>query len=138
MTRAAEGDTFSEAVLTAWSGRCAALEGLADMLAAHAAEFTLSGGHKDLNIGCRQPVRGRPNRCHMRLSLCDNNLLAVVFYRTSGVEGGGQFGYGGAAVPAGRLRPDQVQSWLDYVASGFDAGTQPRGVRAEFQYPVPE
>ena len=81
-------------------------------------------------------MRGRVNRGHLRMTAHDGKLV-VVFYRASPSADGGNYGYGGVAVRADRLRANQVGAWLNYLASGFAEESAPRGMQTSFQYPVP-
>lgn len=138
MTLTAEPDTHLAAALSRWGELAPALAGLRQMLQEHAAPFAMTAGESYLDISCGQPVRGRVNRSHLRLNPCEHDVVSVVFYRASFRADGGNYGYGGAAIAGARLRPDQVRAWLGYLAAGLDASAAPRGVRAEFQFPVPE
>lgn len=136
MKRPAEPDGLSAEALDAWSRRSPSLSGLPGLLADHVAEFRLAGGDDVLDIACHEPVRGRVNRGHLRMTAHDKKLV-VVFYRVSPAANGGNYGYGGLAARSDRLRVDQVRSWLDYLASGFAEEAAPRGMQTSFQYPVP-
>ena len=136
MTRAAEPGGLQAAALDCWSRRAPSLAGLPAMLADHPAAFRLAGGDDFLDIACDEPVRGRVNRGHLRMTAHGGELV-VVFYRASPVADGGHYGYGGIAARTDRLRVDQVRAWLDYLASGFAEESAPRGMQTSFQYPVP-
>ncbi len=98
-----------------------------------------SGSGAALELACRNEVRGRPSSARLKIVAYGEGRMAVLFYRASSTPGSGdRFGYGGLAVQVSRLRPEHLQSWLDYVASGFDWRRAPRGLRREFQFPVPD
>jgi len=126
-----------QAALTRWSERVPSLAGLPGLVAKHPSSFRFAGGEHFLDIACDEPVRGRANRSHLRMTAGGDGELRVVFYRAALSEGGGTYGYGGLAARTERLRTDQVRAWLDYLASGFAAESAPRGLQTSFQYPVP-
>ncbi len=136
MTSPAEPVSLQAAALDCWSGRAPSLAGLPDLLKEHPAAFRLTSREDFLDIACDEPVRGRANRGHLRLTAGDEKLM-VVFYRASSAADGGNYGYGGVAVRGDRLRVQQVRAWLDYLASGFAEESAPRGMQTAFQYPVP-
>lgn len=136
MTRPAEQGGLETVVLDVWIRRAPSLAGLSTLLAGHPAAFRLAGGDDFLDIACDEPVRGRANRAHLRMTAHDGKLM-VVFYRASPAADGGTYGYGGLAARIDRLRVDQMRAWLDYLASGFAEDSAPRGMQTSFQYPVP-
>ena len=134
MTLAAEAGSGQDALAT-FCRRLPALAGLPDLLANHPSPFRLAGDDTFLDIACDEPVRGRVNRSHLRMTAAAD--LLVVFYRAGRGPGGGSYGYGGLAARPERLRAEQVRAWLDYLASGFAEEAAPRGMQTSFQYPVP-
>ncbi len=106
---------------------------------AHDAPFALIHHPAGLEVACRNQVRGRPNRSRLRIQHYEGEGSAVIFFRVSSAPGGqDRYGYGGLAVRADRLRPDQTAAWLDYLASGLDVGCRPRGLQRAHQFPVPD
>lgn len=101
--------------------------------------FEIVGPGPGLELACRNEVRGRPNACRLTIVGYGDGKMAVLFFRVSTAPGStDRFGYGGLAVQVSRLRPLHLEAWLGYVASGFDWRRAPRGLRREFQFPVPD
>jgi len=136
MTGPAESGHLQAAALECWSRRAPSLAALPTLLADHPAAFRLAGEDDFLDIACDEPVRGRVNRGHLRMTAHGGDLI-VVFYRASPAADGGNYGYGALAARTDRLRVQQVRAWLDYLASGFAEESAPRGMQTSFQYPVP-
>jgi hypothetical protein len=124
--------------LATWGTRAEALAILPQLLDGHAARFAVDACDEFLDIACREPVRGRTNRSHLRLTRLHGDELSLVFYRAGLAPHGTGYGYGGQAVRGPRLREQQVQIWLDFLATGFDESQAPRGLQTVFQYPVPD
>lgn len=124
--------------LASWGARAAALAALPQLLGEHAAAFAVNACDEFLDIACREPVRGRTNRSHLRVTCLHGDELAVVFYRAGLAPHGSGFGYGGLAVRGPRLREQQVHAWLEFLTAGFDESHAPRGLQTAFQYPVPD
>jgi len=114
------------------------LGALPGLIAASAEPFEIVGPGPAFELACRNEVNGRANACRLAIAHHGEGKMAVLFYRVSTAPGAtNRFGYGGLAVAASRLRPAHLESWLRYLAAAFDWRTAPRGLRREFQFPVP-
>ena len=131
-------ESEQQEALSVWGVRATALATLPQLLGEHAAAFAVDACDEFLDIACHEPVRGRPNRSHLRITCLHGDELAVVFYRAGLAPHGTGFGYGGLSMRGPRLREQQVHAWLEVLAAAFDESRAPRGLQMVFQYPVPD
>ncbi|MFQ5767785.1 MAG: hypothetical protein ACE5ID_07365 [Acidobacteriota bacterium] len=124
--------------LHSWQQKAPALAALRELLEGADAAYRVVSEGEGLEVACDTPLRGRPNRGRMRIVAYDEEKMAVFFFKVSSGDGGQRFSYGGLAFKADRLRPDQIRSWLEFVASGLGWEKRPRGLVRSFQYTLPD
>ena len=127
------------ALLENWERRAPVFAELFRLVRHHEMSFRLMADGSGLELGCERSAGERAHRGRMKIVLYTERELGVFFYRVSASpESGDRFGYGALACRPDCLRPDQLRTWLDYVASEFAWNRTPRGLRRAYEFPIPD
>ena len=119
-----------------WCARAPGLVVLFQAIADDAGAFSLVPIAGGLEARREREDAGSARGSRLRLMAESSGQIIAYFFRMG--SGGASYSYGGQALRAEALRPDQMKGWAAYLASSFDSAATPRGLVRGFQFPLPE
>jgi hypothetical protein len=125
------------------TGGNAAVKAIFDRIAAHAGTYAVEPGAGGLEFASTAVVKGRPNRCFLKVWQPSSSQLLVWFYKRSAIQHSrDRYSYGGiewdpAAIDLSKIG-DEVDAWLIWLDSGFNAEKRPMNWISAFTYDIPE
>ena len=92
-----------------------------------------------LELAAEGEVKGVPNRGRLKVFFPDKTRVVAIFYKPSNLAfSRDRFSYGGILTSPSRFAQEDLQSLLDYLASGLSPSKRPSSLRRAFPYTIPE
>ncbi len=82
-----------------------------------------------------------PGRCRMKLFRPreEKDRLCAFFFKKSNIAGSrDRFSYGAVEFLPERLRAEEIQAWIAWLAAGLDPSLRPGNLKRAFLYTIPE
>ena len=118
-----------------------ALRRLVDAAEASADAFHVDPDSASLELAPASSAGGSPGRCRLKLFQPreGKERLCAFFYKRSNLAWSrDRYSYGGVEFRPDHLTEADAQSWLGWLASGFDPDRRPSRLRRAFLYDIPE
>jgi len=103
--------------------------------------FSLDPGAGGLEFASLHVATSSTSRCRMKLFRPreEKERLCAFFFKKSNIAGSrDRFSYGAVEFLPDRLGPDEIRSWIAWLASGLHPGLRPANLKRAFLYTIPE
>ena len=134
-------DTEGRAKLDHELSRNPAFASVVDAVSDAAEAFSIDPRAGGLEFASLEAATSVPSRCRMKLFRPreEKDRLCAFFFKKSNIAGSrDRFSYGAVEFLPDRLRPEEIRTWIAWLASGLDPALRPSNLKRAFLYTIPE
>lgn len=103
--------------------------------------FIIDPGAGGLEFASLHVATSAASRCRMKLFRPreEKDRLCAFFFKKSNIAGSrDRFSYGAVEFLPDRLGPEEIHTWIAWLASGLDPALRPVNLKRAFLYTIPE
>lgn len=125
--------------LEVWTKKGKFLEKLLNLIEnGYHEEFWIDTAKKDLEIGVKNIIKGKPNRGRIKVFFHSPTKPVIFFYKVSTVPHSiDRFSYG-VVFPPSDPEEKEVREWVDFLVSGLSPEKRPSNLKRSFPFDIPE
>ncbi len=124
--------------LEVWKKKGSFIENLLTKIESSNEEFWIDTAKKDLEIGVKNLIKGKPNRGRLKIFFHQESKPVIFFYKVSTVPHSiDRFSYG-VVLPTLNPEEKELREWIDFLVSGLSPEKRPSNLKRSFPFDIPE
>jgi len=124
--------------LEEWRKKGSFIEKLLNEMENSGEEFWIDTKKRDLEIGVKNTIKGKPNRGRIKIFFHSENKPIIFFYKVSTVPHSiDRFSYG-VVLPSLNPEEREVKEWINFLLSGLSPDKRPLNLKRSFPFDIPE